>query len=108
MTDADGFVREETVDIFLGMLDESELEQLFEEETDNIKLEVISYEHVLIYFTGLLWFSEYFKKLCPANWFWTQTSLKQIQFLPTRGYQIRVSYSRSPDYNHYTMLLVIR
>ena len=54
MTDADGFVREETVDIFLGMLDESELEQLFDEETDNIKLEVISYEHVLIYFTGLL------------------------------------------------------
>ena len=49
MTDADGFVREERVDIFLGMLDESELEQLFEEET-----EVISYEHVLIYFTGLL------------------------------------------------------
>ena len=54
MTDADGFVREETVDIFLGMLDKSELEQLFEEETDNIRLEVISYEHVLIYFIGLL------------------------------------------------------
>ena len=54
MTDADGFVREERVDIFLGMLDESELGQLFEEETDNIRLEVISYQHVLIYFTGLL------------------------------------------------------
>ena len=50
MADADGFVREETLDIFLRMLDESELDYLYEEETDNIRRKVISYRYVLIYF----------------------------------------------------------
>ena len=37
MTDADDFVREETLDIFLGMLDTSKLDHLFEGEMDNIR-----------------------------------------------------------------------
>ena len=36
MADADDFVRGETLDFFLGMLDASELDHLFEEEMDNI------------------------------------------------------------------------
>ena len=35
MADAGGFVRGETLDIFLGMLDKSELDYLFKEEMDN-------------------------------------------------------------------------
>ena len=37
MADADRFVRGETREIFLGMLDESELDYLFEEEIDNMR-----------------------------------------------------------------------
>ena len=37
MADADGFVRRETLGIFLGMLDKSELDHLFEEEMDNVR-----------------------------------------------------------------------
>ena len=37
MTDADNFVRGETLDISLGMLDTSELDHLFEGEMDNIR-----------------------------------------------------------------------
>ena len=39
MTDAHGFVREEY--IFLDMLDESELDHLFEKEINNMRPEVI-------------------------------------------------------------------
>ena len=53
MADANGCVRGETPDIFLDILDESELDHLFEEDMD-IKHEVISYRHVLIYFIKLL------------------------------------------------------
>ena len=41
MADADDFVRGETLDIFFGMLDASELDHLFEEEMDSIRAEVI-------------------------------------------------------------------
>ena len=54
MADADGCVRGETPDIFLDILDERELDHLFEEEVDNIKHEVVSYRYVLIYFIKLL------------------------------------------------------
>ena len=37
MADADSFVRAETREIFLGMLDESELDYLLEEEIDNMR-----------------------------------------------------------------------
>ena len=37
MADADGFIRRETLDIFLGMLDKSELDHLFEDEMDNVR-----------------------------------------------------------------------
>ena len=53
MADADGFVRGETLDIFIDILAESELDHLFEEEMDNIKHEVISYIYGLIYFIKL-------------------------------------------------------
>ena len=53
MANADGFVRGEKLDIFLGILDESELDHLFAEEMDNIRHEVISYRCVLIYFIEL-------------------------------------------------------
>ena len=43
MADADGFFRGETLDIFLGMLDESKFDLLIEEEMENIGREVISY-----------------------------------------------------------------
>ena len=54
IADADSFVRGEILDIFIDILDESELDHLFEEEMDNIKHEVISYIYVLIYFIKLL------------------------------------------------------
>ena len=45
MADADGlarpFVRGETLDLFLDIFIESELENLFEEEVDNMRREVI-------------------------------------------------------------------
>ena len=41
MADAHGFVRGETLDIFLAMFDENELGHLFEEKIDNIRREVI-------------------------------------------------------------------
>ena len=67
MTDAHGFVREE--DIFLDMLDESELDHLFEKEINNMRPEVISYRYVLIYFIKLLWLpgflAECSRRLCP-------------------------------------------
>ena len=53
MADANGFVRGETLDIFLGMLDESTLDYLFEEEIDNIRREVISHRCILIYLIRL-------------------------------------------------------
>ena len=69
MTDAHGFVRGE--DIFLDMLDESELDHLSEEEMDNLRREVISYRYVLICFIKLLrlsrFLAEYFKSLCPPH-----------------------------------------
>ena len=37
MADADDFYRGETLDIFLGMLDASQLDHLFEGEMDNIR-----------------------------------------------------------------------
>ena len=37
----DGFVRGETLNIFLGILNESKLHHLFEEEIDNIRRQVI-------------------------------------------------------------------
>ena len=37
MADADDFYRGETLDIFLGMLDVSQLDHLFEGEMDNIR-----------------------------------------------------------------------
>ena len=52
MADADGFVRVETQDIFLSLVDKGELDHLFEEEIINIRREVIS--HVSIYFVRLL------------------------------------------------------
>ena len=53
MADADGFVRGETMDFFLDIFNESELDNLFEEERDNIRREVISYRYVLICFARL-------------------------------------------------------
>ena len=56
----EGFVRGETLNIFLGILNESELDHLFEEEIDNIRREVIklvdmwAYGYVLIYFITFL------------------------------------------------------
>ena len=41
MDDADDFVRGETLYIFFGMLDASELDHLFEEEMDSIRVEVV-------------------------------------------------------------------
>ena len=52
--DADGFVRGETLDLFLDMLDESELDHLFKEEMDNMRCEVISHRYALICFIRLL------------------------------------------------------
>lgn len=43
MTDADGFVWGETLDLFLGIFNESELYHLLEKEMDNIGREVTSY-----------------------------------------------------------------
>ena len=58
IADADGlarpFVRGETLDLFLDIFIESELENLFEEEVDNMRREVISYRYVLICFISLL------------------------------------------------------
>ena len=54
MADGDGFVRTETLDIFLSMVDEGELDHLFEEKMNNIRREVISSRYVLIYFIRLL------------------------------------------------------
>ena len=54
MAEEDGFVRVETLDIFLSMVDEGELDPLFEEEMINIRREVISYRYVSIYFIRLL------------------------------------------------------
>ena len=45
MADADGSFRGETLYIFLGMLDESKFDHLFEEEKENIGREVISYRY---------------------------------------------------------------
>ena len=59
MADGDGFVRTETLDIFLSMVDEGELDHLFEEKMNNIRREVISYKYVSIYFIRLLWCSRY-------------------------------------------------
>ena len=53
MANADGFVRGEKLDTFLGILDESELDHLFAEEMDNTRHKVISYRCVLIYFIEL-------------------------------------------------------
>ena len=56
----EGFVRGETLNIFLGILNENELDHLFEEEIDNIRREVIklvdmwAYGYVLIYFITFL------------------------------------------------------
>ena len=41
MADNDGYVRGETLDVFLDLLEEEELGDLFEEEMDNIIVEVI-------------------------------------------------------------------
>ena len=54
MADADGCVRRETPDIFLDILDERELDHLFEEEVDNIKHKVVSYSFFFIYFIKLM------------------------------------------------------
>ena len=54
MADADGFIRVETLDIFLSMVDEGELDPLFEEEMIDIRREAISYRYVSIYFIRLL------------------------------------------------------
>ena len=54
MADAEGCVRGETLDIFLDILDERELDHLFEDEVDNIKHEVVSYSFFFIYFIKLL------------------------------------------------------
>ena len=37
MADADGVVRGETIDFFLDIFNESELDHLFEEKRDNIR-----------------------------------------------------------------------
>ena len=56
----DGFVRGETLNIFLGILNESKLHHLFEEEIDNIRCQVIkpvdmwAYKYVLIYLITFL------------------------------------------------------
>ena len=39
------FLEKKALDIFLGMLDESKFDLLFEEEMENIGREVISYRH---------------------------------------------------------------
>ena len=54
MADAGGFVRGETLDLFRDMFDESELDNLFEEEMNNLRREVIPYRYALIYFIRLL------------------------------------------------------
>ena len=53
MANADGFVSGEKLDIFRGILDESELDHLFGEEMDNTRHKVISYRYVLICFINL-------------------------------------------------------
>ena len=40
MADADGYVRGDTLDIFLDLLDEDEFERVIEEEMDNMIAEV--------------------------------------------------------------------
>ena len=71
MTDAHDCVRKE--DIFLDMLDERELDHLFEEEINNMRREVMSYRYVLIYFVKLLslsrFLAEYSRPLCPPHGF---------------------------------------
>ena len=54
-----GFFGGEILNVFLGMLDESELDHLFKEEMDNIRHKVMSYRHILIYFIRLLTFSRF-------------------------------------------------
>ena len=54
MADAGGFVRGEILDLFRDMFDESELDNLFEEEMNNLRREVISYRYALICFIRLL------------------------------------------------------
>ena len=39
---------------FFGMLDESKLDHLFEEEMNTIRREIISYRYILIYLIRLL------------------------------------------------------
>ena len=56
MADADGFFRGETLDIFLGMLDESKFDLLIEEEMENIGPEVISYRQNRYTIWYLIWY----------------------------------------------------
>ena len=70
MADADGFVRGETMDFFLDIFNESELDNLFEEERDNIRREVISYRYVLICFARLFWFHRFLAKYFKSNSDW--------------------------------------
>ena len=59
MAGVNGFNRGETLDVFLGMLDESELFHLFKEEMDNIRGEVISSRYDFSRFLP-----KYLKSLC--------------------------------------------
>ena len=71
MTGAAGFFWGEILNVFLGMLDESELDHLFKEEMDNIRHKVLSCRYILIYFIRLLTFfrflAEHFRSLCPPH-----------------------------------------
>ena len=70
MADAGGFVRGETLDLFRDMFDESELDDLFEEEMNNLRREVISYRYALICFIRLLWFYRFLAEYFKSFFFW--------------------------------------
>ena len=57
MTDANEFVRGEMLNIFLDMLDEHELHNLFGKKMDNMIREVIYFYKIFIYWIRSLCFS---------------------------------------------------
>ena len=62
MSDADGYVRGETLDVFFDMLDESTLEDLFDKEMDNIIIKVNNTSNILLHI-----FTTYLAKMCSEN-----------------------------------------
>ena len=93
MTDAYSFVRGETLDLFLDMFDESELDHLFEQEIDNMRREVITYRYALICFIRLLWFYRFLAEYFQSFLFWTNIKFSIIN----SDWQIAFIWSSLPN-----------